>query len=101
MLNRVDDPVIAQIVLRVGEPKTLSSFAYHIHTEEILVGTPRQSPLNNMNVDEVRALFSGQGDASLQAWVYAADTDVQEVFDQLVMEGRPITSSAMLAATFI
>jgi hypothetical protein len=52
-----------------------------------------------MNVDEVRALFSGQGDLSVQVWVYASDTDVQEVFDQLVMEDRPVASSAMLAAT--
>jgi hypothetical protein len=99
VLNRVDDPAMAELVLRVGEPKPISSFIYQIDTEEILVVTPRQSPVNNMNVDEVRALFSGQGDPSVQVWVYASDTDVQEVFDQLVMEGRPVASSAMLAAT--
>lgn len=99
VLNRVDDPFIADIVLRVGEPKILSSFAYQIDSEEILVVTHRQSPLNNMNVDEVRALFAGQGDPSLQVWVYASDADVQQVFDQLVMEGRAVMSSASIAAT--
>lgn len=97
VLNRVDDPSIAEITLRVGEPKTLSGSAYQIDTEEILVVTHRQSPLNNMSVEEVRALFSGQGDPSVQLWVYASGTDVQEVFDQLVMAGRPIVSSALIA----
>ncbi len=96
VLNRVDDPLDADIVLRVGEPKIVSSFAYQVDTEEILIVTHRQSPVNNMNVDEVRALFSGQGDPSVQAWVYASDVDVQEAFDQFVMEGRPVTSSALV-----
>jgi hypothetical protein len=99
VLNRVDDPSTAAIVLRVGEPKILSSSAYQIDTEEILIVTHRQSPLNNMNVDEVRALFSGQGDPSVQVWVYASGDDVQDVFDQLVMEGQAVTSSAMIAST--
>jgi len=33
----------------------------------------------------------------VQVWVYAAEEDVQEVFDQVVMEGRIVTSSARLA----
>ncbi len=97
VLNRLDDPAMAEIVLRVGEPKPLSSFAYQIDMEEILVVTHRQSPLNNMSVDEVRALFAGQGDPSVQVWTYSPGTDVQDVFDQLVMDGQPVVSSAILA----
>jgi hypothetical protein len=97
VLNRVDDPATAQIALRVGEPAVLSSLAYQIDTEEILIVTHRQSPVQNLNLEDVRALFSGLGDPSLQVWVYASDADVQEVFDQLVMEGRVITSSARIA----
>jgi len=99
VLSRVDDASVAEIVLRVGEPKILTSFAYQIDVEEILVVTHRQSPLNNMTVDAVRALFSGQGDPSAQVWVYASGEDVQETFDRLVMEGRPVISSANIAAT--
>jgi non-ribosomal peptide synthetase component F len=98
VLARVDDPSAAQIVLRVGEPSFLSSFAYQIDNEEILVVTHRQSPVQNLNLEGARALFSGIGDLSLQVWVYASDTDVQEVFDQFVMEGRVVTPSARLAA---
>ena len=99
VLNRVDDPSTADIALRVGEPKVLSSPAYQIDTEEILIVTQRQSPVQNLTLEEARALFAGQGDPSVQVWVYASDADVQEVFDQFVMDGRSVTPSALLAAT--
>jgi hypothetical protein len=70
--------------------------AYQIDTEEILVSTHRQSPLQNMTVDEVRELFAGQGDPSVQVWVYAPGEDVQQVFEQAVMQGRNVTSLARL-----
>jgi hypothetical protein len=98
VLNRVDDPAAAQIILRVGESPILSSFAYQIDTEEILVVTQRQSPIQNLNLEGTRALFSGLGDPSMQVWVYASDADVQQAFDQLVMEGRIIAPSARVAA---
>ena len=97
VLNRVDDPAAAQIILRVGEPPVLSSFAYQIDSEEVLVVTHRQSPVQNLNLEETRALFSGLGDPSMQLWVYASDTDVQQAFDQLVMEGRIVSPSARVA----
>lgn len=97
VLNRVDNPAEAQIVLRVGEPPVLSSFAYQIDTEEILIVTHRQSPVQNLDLEDTRAQFSGLGDPSMQAWVYASDADVQEVFDQLVMEGRIVSPSARVA----
>jgi hypothetical protein len=97
VVSRVDDPAMAQIVLRVGEPPVLSSFAYQIDTEEILIVTHRQSPVQNLNIDGARAMFSGLGDPSMQAWVYAADADVQQAFDQLVMEGRIVSASARVA----
>jgi hypothetical protein len=99
VLNRVDNPSTADIALRVGEPKVLSSSAYQIDTEEILIVTHRQSPVQNLTVEDARALFAGQGESSVQVWVYASDADVQEVFDKFVMEGRAVTPSAILAAT--
>ena len=97
VLSRVDDPSLGQIALQVGEPKMLQ-FAYQIDTEEILIVTHRQSPVNNLTVEQARALFAGQSDPSMQVWVYASGEDVQEVFDQFVMEGRNVTSSARIAA---
>ena len=98
ILSRVDDPSSAEIVLRIGEPAFLASFAYQIDEEEILIVTHRQSPVQNLTLDEAQALFMGLGDPSVQVWVYASDADVQGVFDQLVMEGRSVVSSASVAA---
>jgi hypothetical protein len=99
VISRVDDSSTADIVLRVGEPRMLISPAYQIDTEEILIVTHRQSPIQNLNLEGARALFAGQGDAnpSTQVWVYASEEDVQGVFDQIVMEGRTVTFSARLA----
>ena len=96
VLSRIDDPSAAQIALRVGEPKVLK-FAYQIDSEDILIVTQRQSPVNNLTLDQARALFSGQADPSVQVWVYSSGDDVQQVFDQFVMEGRIVTPSASIA----
>jgi hypothetical protein len=97
VISRVDDPSIANIVLRVGEPPFLNSPAFQTDTEEILIVTHRQSPVQNLTVEEARALFAGQGDPSVQVWVYAPGEDIQGVFDQVVMAGRRISPSARLA----
>ena len=65
--------------------------------EEILIVTHRESPVQNLSLEEAQALFAGQGDPSVQVWVYASDVDVQILFDQLVMKGRGVTSYARLA----
>ena len=79
----MDDPAAADILLRVGEPEFLDSPAYQIDTEDILIITHRQSPVQNLTLEDARALFAGQGDLSVQVWIYASGEDVQEVFDQL------------------
>ena len=76
----------------------LQTPAYQIDQEEILIVTHRQSSVQNLTFEEARALFAGQGDASVQVWVYASEEDVQQVFDQFVMEGRSVSSAARLAA---
>jgi hypothetical protein len=97
IISRVDDPSSADINLRVGEPEFLNLPAYQIDTEEILIVTHRQSPIQNLTLEEVQTLFAGQGDPSVQVWVYASGEDVQEVFDHVVMAGRSVASSGRLA----
>jgi hypothetical protein len=96
-VSRVDEPSTADIVLRVGEPSFLDTPAFQIDTEEILIVTHRQSPVQNLTIEDVHALFAGQGDPSVQVWVYASGEDVQRVFDQTVMQGTRVSSSARLA----
>lgn len=99
VINIVNEPLTADISLHLGEPDFLTVPAYQIDTEEILVVTHRQSPVQNMAMEEVRELFTGQGDPSLQVWVYARGEDVQKVFEQVVMQGRSVTSFARLATS--
>ncbi len=98
-LSRVDDADSAEIALRLGEPRFLDSPAYQIGQEEILIATNRQSSVQNLTLEQARALFAGQGDPSVQVWVYSSGEDVQQVFDQTVMAGRSATPDAKLAAT--
>jgi hypothetical protein len=98
VLSRVSDSSVADLVLQIGEPAVIS-FGYQIDTEEILLVTQRQSPVQNLTLDDARALFMGLGDPSVQVWVYASDEDVQRVFDQFVMEGRSVTSFARVAVS--
>jgi hypothetical protein len=97
VISRVDDPSAADIVLRIGEPSFLDSPAFQIDTEEILIVTHRQSPIQNLELETAHLLFAGQGDPSVQVWVYASGEDVQEVFDRVVMEGGRVSPSAWLA----
>ena len=96
-ISRVDDPSASAIVLRVGEPETLSSPAYPIDMEEILVVTQRQSPVQNLSLEGARTLFAGQGDPSVQVWAYDSGEDVQEIFNKLVMQGQNISPATRLA----
>ena len=92
-----DSPLDADIDLRLGEPEYLSSFAYQIDEEDILIVTHRQSPVQNLKLEEAQILFAGLGDPSVQVWVYASGEDVYEVFDQFVMQGRSVSPSALVA----
>ncbi|HKJ37812.1 MAG TPA: hypothetical protein VJ972_03490, partial [Anaerolineales bacterium] len=64
-----------------------------------LIVTHRQSPIQNLTLDEAQTLFMGLGDPSVQVWVFVSDEDVFEVFDQFVMKGRSVSSSALVAVS--
>ncbi len=86
------------IYLRVGEPDVIVSPIYQIDEEEILIVAHRESPIQNLSLEEAQALFA-QGNPSAQVWVYSSGADLQMAFDQLVMKGRSVTSSARVAAS--
>jgi hypothetical protein len=87
-----------EIYLRVGEPDVLVSDAYKIDDEEILIVANREDSVQNLTLAEAQDLFA-QGDPSAQVWVYPSDADMQRVFDQLVMQGRSVSSSARIAVS--
>ena len=85
-----------EIYLRVGEPDAFVSSAYKIGEEEILVVAPRNSSIQKLTLAETQELFmKGSSPAgSVQVLVYPSDADLQRLFDQLVMRGRSVSSSA-------
>lgn len=85
-----------EIYLRVGEPDVLVSDAYKIDEEEILIVANCDSSTENLTLTEAQDLFA-QENLSAQVWVYPSDADMQKVFDQLVMQGRSVSSSARIA----
>ena len=97
VIRVTNSPNSADISLRLGEPDYQPASVYQIDTEEILIATHRRSPVQNMTADEVRMGFAGQGDPSVKVWVYSSGEDVQMVFEQVVMQGRSVTSKARLA----
>ena len=94
-----DSPSAFDIRLQVGEPEYLSGFAYQVDKEEILIVTHRQSPVQNLTLEQTQTLFMGLDDPSVQMWVYDSVEDIFGVFDQFVMKGRSVSSSALIATT--
>lgn len=96
----------ADLVIRIGQPIDLASPAYRIGTEDVLVIINPQNPIRKLSVDQVRGLFSGQiqtwkditgTDSPVEIWAYPQGEDVQQVFEQAVLAGSPISSAARLA----
>jgi hypothetical protein len=86
------------IFIRIGEPETIISPVYQIDEEEILIVANRESSVQNLSFEEAQQLFA-QGNSSVQVWAYSSDTDMQIVFDQLVMKGRSVISLARVAVS--
>jgi hypothetical protein len=98
VVRLADSESAAQINLRIGEPVALTTPTYQIGSEDILIVTHRESPVQNLSADEAYALFA-QGQSNVQVWVFSEGEDVQQAFEAAVMRGMPITSQARLATS--
>ena len=101
------DPQSFDLAIRLGQPVHLTSPAYQIGSEDILVIVNPQNPVNALTAEQVRGLFTGQvlnwqevngSSAAVQVWVFAAGEDIEQIFEQTVLGGSPVTSAARLAA---
>jgi hypothetical protein len=104
----LSDPQSADITLRLGIPDHLTTLAYQISTEDILVIVHPKTGLGTLTLDQVRLLFLGQVtnwkelggfDVPVQVWSFSDDEDVQDIFSKTVMNGEPVTSLARLATS--
>jgi ABC-type phosphate transport system substrate-binding protein len=98
----------ADIVLRLDQPATLSTPAFQVGTDDVLVVVNRVQPFNDLSADQVRGLFTGEisdwseiapsKTGKVQVWVFAQGEDVQEVFAK-TLPGSALVSSARLATS--
>ena len=104
----LSDAQSADITLRLGPSDGLSSPAFQIGTDDVLVIVQSQNSINSLTVDQVHAVFLGQvtnwkdlggSDMPIQVWTYAQGEDVQQVFEQNVIENQQVTSFARLAVS--
>ena len=100
------EPLSADLVMRIGQPDNLTNPAWQIGSDDLLVIVNSQNPITKLTTAQVRGLFTGQiqnwkdvngADVPMQVWVFPAGEDVQQIFDQTVLGGSPVTSMARLA----
>lgn len=100
------DPASADLVLRLGAPPRLDTPAYALGEEEIVVVVHPSNPLESLTLDQAADLFSGRArdwqqvggpQAPVQVWAFHEGEDIQQAFEDVVLNGGPITPSARLA----
>jgi PBP superfamily domain len=96
----------SDLVMRIGFSARFVTPAFQIGKDELLVITNSHNPVNQLTIDQVRALFIGRfqtwkaingNDTPVHVWVFPAGEDIQQVFEQSVLGGTSITSQARLA----
>jgi hypothetical protein len=88
VISYVNDPKNAEISIRLGEPDSLTSPAYQIDNEDLLVVT---------NQEETRNLFTHPDFQTFEIWVFAPGEDIQQVFSRETLDGQVVTSLARVA----
>jgi hypothetical protein len=104
----LSDPQAADVILRLGAPDHLSTPAYQISAEDVLVIAHPGSGVDSLTLDQVRSLFLGQAadwkevggnDIPVQVWTFSPAEDVQQVFSEAVLNRQPVSSLARLATS--
>ena len=101
-------PQSADITIQLGQPDSLSSPAFQIGTDDVAVIVQSQNNIDNLTADQIHSIFLGQvtdwkdvggSDLPIQVWTYAQGEDIQQIFEQNVMNNQPVTSLARLAVS--
>ncbi|MGA7191982.1 MAG: substrate-binding domain-containing protein [Anaerolineales bacterium] len=104
----LSDPQTADITIRLDPPDSLSTPAFQIGTDDVAVIVQSQNNVDNLTADQVHSIFLGQvtnwkdvggPDLPIQVWTYAQAEDIQQIFEQNVMENQQVTSLARLAVS--
>jgi len=94
------------LAIRIGD-LNVTTPAYQIDTEEIVVIVHPQNPVSALTTEEVLGLFTGQlaswqsitgTESAVQVWVFSSDEDIQQVFEQTALGSAPVSSLARQAS---
>ena len=100
------DPRSANMVIRIGKPDNSLPFVYQIAADDLLVIGNLKNQTSKLTAEQVNAIFTGQihnwksingSDATMEAWVFPAGEDIQDIFGQTVLQESPVTSAAHIA----
>lgn len=98
----------AVVLLRLGEGPGEVPFAVSLGEERVQVIVHPENPVSSLDEDQLRGLFSGETgsweaaggpDLPVQPWVYPAGEEIQALFEEKVLAGAPVVSTAGLAPT--
>lgn len=87
-----------ELYLQLGEPERITTPAYKIGEEEILIVVNNAIAIESLTQIEAREIFT-RGNPSVQVWVFSSGADIQRAFDQLVLSESRVTSSARVATS--
>jgi hypothetical protein len=96
----------SDMVMRIGQSAGLISPAYQIGKDDLLVIINPRNPVKRLTIDQVRFLFMGQiqtwkplngNGTQVHVWVFSVGEDVQQIFEQSILNGSSVTTQARLA----
>lgn len=103
-----DTPTSADIQLRLGEPPDLDMPAYQVGSDDILVVIHPETGISTLTLEQVRNIFTGRvrnwsevggNDIPIEVWAFSSTEDIEEIFEQAVLDGLRIMPQANLAVT--
>jgi hypothetical protein len=101
-------PDEADLVLRLTEPRSLNSPAFQVGVDDLLVVTHPEAAVGPLSAAQVQAIFTGQinnwievggADREVRVWTFSPTVDIQAFFDRVILQDRPVTSTARLAVS--
>jgi DNA-binding transcriptional LysR family regulator len=94
-------PAQADFILRWGAPDTLKGYAVEIATDELVVIVHPDNPLDSLDLSEITAIFTAKtkswsafikgNSGRIQVWTEADGSDVQQVFQSILLQ-QPLTN---------
>jgi hypothetical protein len=99
------DNVKSDLQLRLGLPNQGVDYAFQVGEENLQIIINAKRLVHSISSGQIRALFNGEikdwdgvPSGAVHPWVYPDSNELEQIFEQLVMEGGHISPAASIAA---